>query len=103
LEEKMKKYSEEEKSRWLEEWKHSGISAWSFAKEKGLHRQTFAKWVKNEKETKSSFVEIAADKKQYIQTAHEILIEKGDIKIHLPLSASKIELSTVIETLRAAL
>jgi transposase-like protein len=99
----MKKYSVEEKQKYLEDWKHSGISAWSFAKENGLHRQTYAKWVKNEKETKNSFVEIAADKKQYIQNIHEILIEKGDIKIHLPLSASKIELSTVIETLRAVL
>ena len=51
-------YSKEEKDRWLEEWKGSGKSAWSFAKEKGLQGQTFLKWVKHERETKNGFVEI---------------------------------------------
>ena len=45
-------YSGEEKAKWLEEWKRSGKSAWAYAKEIDVKQQTFAKWVKKEKEGK---------------------------------------------------
>ena len=95
-------YSKEEKGRWLEEWKGSGKSAWSFAKEKGLQGQTFLKWVKHERESKNGFVEIQTKTKSVTQLAG-IIIEKGDIKVHIPLGVSKSEISTVIEGLQAVL
>ena len=47
------RFSKEEKEKMLEEWKQSGKSAWSFAKEKSLSQQTFAKWVRTEKDKKT--------------------------------------------------
>jgi len=89
---------------WLEDWKQSGKSANAYAKENGLVPWTFNKWTKDEKETgtKKDFVEIRTKTKTKTQAA-VILIEKGDVRIHIPLGISNIELSTVIESLRAAL
>ena len=78
------KYSKKEKGIWIEDWKRSGKSVWAYAKENGLIPQTFARWIKLESERKSGFVEIPSELKP-IQ-AHEIRIEKGDIKIYIPLS-----------------
>jgi len=47
------KYSGEERRKHLENWKESGKSAWAYAKESGLKQQTFAKWVKTEKEERT--------------------------------------------------
>ena len=79
------KYSKEERRKHLENWKESGKNAWAYAKENGLKQQTFAKWVKAEKEEESGFVEI----KTKIPQLSEILIEKGDVKIHIPLGLSE--------------
>ena len=95
------KISKEEKTRLLEEWKRSGKSAWAFAKEKGYKQQTFAKWVKAEKETQGGFVEIRQSVKSAINP--EMLIEKGDIRIHIPLGMSSRELSAVIGSIKATL
>ena len=68
-------YSSEEKAGLLEEWRRSGKSISAYAREKGLVRWTFTKWLKAERETKPCFVEVAA------QAAHappqEIRIERG--------------------------
>ena len=72
------RFNKEEKTGWLEEWKLSGKSAWSFAKEKGLKGQTFAKWVKSEK--KNGFIEVHSKPKAVLKTS-EVIIEKGEIKI----------------------
>ena len=50
------KYSKEEKTMWLEDWKQSGKSANAYAKENGLVPWTFNKWTKDE--VKTNFVEI---------------------------------------------
>jgi len=98
------KYSKEERAMWLEDWKQSGKSANAYAKENGLAPWTFNKWTKDEKETgaKRDFVEVRPMAKAKTQGA-AILIEKGDVRIHIPLGISSSELSTVIESLRAAL
>jgi len=98
------RYSKEERAMWLEDWKQSGKSASAYARENGLVPWTFNKWTKDEKETgaKKDFVEIRPKTKTKTQAA-TILIEKGDVRIHIPLGISKIELNTVIESLWAAL
>ena len=80
------KVSKEEKAKWIEDWKRSGKSAWRYAKENDIIPQTFARWVKLEQEDKRSFVEIVVPNEKQTERQHEILIEKGDIKIHIPVS-----------------
>jgi len=94
------KYSKEEKTMWLEDWKQSGKSANAYAKENGLVPWTFNKWTKDEVQT--NFVEIRPKIKTKTQGV-AILIEKGDVKIHIPLGINASELRTVIESLQVTI
>ena len=103
------RYSEEEKTMWLEDWKSSGKSAWAYAKENGINQQTFINWTKAGNETKQNLVEIpavstanAAVVKQQISIP-EILIEKWEVKIYIPLKINHNQLRAVMEGLGAAL
>jgi len=93
------KYSKEEKAMWLEDWQKSGKGAWAYATENGLIPQTFCSWAKKVTEVKTDFVEIRPKIKTRTQGA-TILIEKGDVKIHIPLGINAGELRTVIESLQ---
>jgi transposase-like protein len=100
----MKRYSEEEKGMWLEDWRQSGSSLWAYAKENGLNPQTFSKWVKVEKnQSPQHFVEISPALKEASRYVPEILIEKGSVKIHIPIAINRNELRAVIESLGCAL
>ena len=89
-------YSKEEKAKWLKDWKRSGKKAWTFAKGNGLVPQTFCSWVKRESGKRNSFAEIHA---KTIGPTSGMIIEKGDVKIHIPLGMSRDELRTVMEGL----
>jgi hypothetical protein len=102
LEEEMR-FCKEEKSMWLEDWKESGQSSWSYAKSNGLNPRTFSKWTKSETEVKSSFVEVPAQILKPITEIPKILIEKGDVKIHIPLMIRCNELRAIMEGLGAVL
>jgi len=95
------RFSEEEKKMWLEDWRRSGKSAWAYAKENGLTPQTFVKWSKAE--TKQCFVEVPMQAIQPPTQVPEILIEKGDVKIHIPLCVNRSDMRTVMEALGGAL
>jgi transposase-like protein len=103
-EDKMKKYSEEEKSMWLEDWKASGESASAYAKANGLNPQSLRNWEKAAA-APQNFVEVKAHPAgavpvpESIRYMPEILIEKGDVRIHIPLSINRNELRSVIEGL----
>ena len=101
------KISSEEKAMWLEDWRQSGKSAWAYAKENRLNPQTFAKWAKAETETKPGFVEVPMPVIVPTMNAQahapEILIEKGEVKIHIPMTVGNSGLRAVIESLGAAL
>ena len=103
----MKKYSVEEKAMWLEDREQSGKSAWSYAKSNGLNPQTFVNWTKVKREAEPCFVEvfrqIPAPIMPSVQPAAEILIEKGDVKIHIPINLGRGELRAVLEGLGGAL
>jgi len=99
----MKKYSKEEKAMWLDDWLQSGKRAWAYAKENGLIPQTFMNWTKTKKEANQSFIEVPAMVIQSSQQKPEILIEKGDVKIHIPIILGRNELRAVMEGLGAAL
>ena len=100
--------SSEEKAMWLEDWQQSGKSAWAYAKENGLNQQTFVRWTKATTPTKPYFVEvpvpvIAPAVNAQAAYAPEVLIEKGDVKIHIPIAVGNSGLRAVIESLGAAL
>jgi len=90
-------FSTEEKAMWLEDWRRSGKKAWSYAKENGLIPQTFVSWTK--RENKAGFVEIPAPMIPPANATQEILIEKADIKIHIPVNLDRSELLVVMEML----
>jgi transposase-like protein len=93
------RYSEEEKRMWLEDFQASGKSAWAYAKENGLNLQTLKQWTRPEKEAEASFVEVTPQIINPVRDRHEILIEKGDVRIHIPLAAGCGELRAVMEGL----
>jgi len=97
------KYSEEEKGMWLEDWRQSGKSAWAYAKANGLTPQTFVKWTKTEAAPEACFVEVPAPVIADRQGEPEILIERGEVKIHIPLISGSRELRSVIEWLGRAI
>ena len=96
-------FSAQEKAMWLQDWRNSGKSAWAYAKENGHVPQTFIRWTKAAAESPQPFVEVPAPIMRPLQQTPEILIEKGDIKIHLPLSLSSSALHAVMEGLKAVL
>ena len=96
------KISKEEKELWVEDWQQRGKSAWSYAKANGLNPQTFMNWTKAKKEAEPCFVEVPRQMPMQ-QQPPEILIEKGDVKIHIPLHLGRSELRAVMEGLGGAL
>ena len=95
-------FSTEEKAMWLDDWKQSGKSAWAYANENGLNPQTFSRWTKAGTESRNNFVELSPQVIQPIQYPQEILIEKGDVKIHIPLSIASKELHAIFRALAEA-
>jgi hypothetical protein len=95
-------YSNEEKAMWLEDWKKSGKSAWAYAKEAGIVPQTFVGWTKLRTSNKHRFVEVTAKAKPTLQDAQVISIEKGGVKIHVPMNISNGQLRMIIDVLGSA-
>jgi hypothetical protein len=94
----MKKYSAEEKEMWLEDWKGSGKSLTAYALENKLNPQTLRNWTK-EKAVPQGFVEIVPTAEKSMPGIPEILIEKGEIKIHIPIAINRNDLRAVIQSL----
>ena len=95
------KFSEEEKAMWLEDWRLSGKKAWTYARENGLIPQTFAGWTKVKTANAPCFVEVPA-KVIPVESKQEILVEKGGLKIHIPLMIDSSELRAIIGALAGA-
>jgi transposase-like protein len=79
-------FSTEEKEKRLEDWKQSGEKPWTYARKNGLIPQTLCRWIKQKSPKISGFVELPVQVKPKPEQQCEILVEKGDIKIHIPLS-----------------
>ena len=95
------RFSKEEKAMWLEDWRQSGKNVWTYAKENGLIPQTLARWANAKEESKPCFVEVPT-KVIPVDLRQEILIEKGEVKIHIPLTVSSAELQAIISALAGA-
>jgi hypothetical protein len=96
------KFSEEEKTMWLTDWHASGKSAWAYAKANGLNPQTFNNWTKPKPENQTGLIEVPAIITQAQHSTDEILIEKGDVRIHIPVSIGSMELRTIFGALRGS-
>jgi len=96
-------YNLEEKTKWLDNWQKSRKSAWVYAKENNLSPQTFLKWTRNRSVKKNGFVQIPKTIMAVSRQEPEILIEKGDVKIHIPFEPVRTELRSLLEVLRQAL
>jgi transposase-like protein len=94
----MKRYSEEEKEMWVEDWKESGMSLAAYARSNELNGQSLRNWTK-EKRGQHNFVEITPAVERSIASMPEILIEKGDVRIHIPIAIDRNDLRTVIQSL----
>ena len=93
-------FSREEKAMFLEDWKRSGKRAWTYAKENGLIPQTFCSWVKRAEGKKTTgFIEVSKQLIQPIDESHRMIIETGQIKIHIPLTVCSAELQTIISVI----
>ena len=99
------RYSEEEKAMRLDGWRQSGMSTWAYAKANGLNPQTLVKWVKGKPEHKACFVEIPtlAVQPTPCLPMPEILVEKGEVRIRIPLTIGRGEMRMVMEMLGAVL
>jgi hypothetical protein len=95
-------YSKDEKAALLEGWRHSGKSISAYVNEKGLVRWTFTKWIKAERDLKSRLVEVPARVVKTALRMPEILVERGDVRIHIPSGIGCDELRAVMEGLGAA-
>jgi hypothetical protein len=70
--------------------------------------QTFKNWTRTKSEVKQCFVEVTSDPVSLplvksTTNMPGILIEKGDVKIHIPLLIGRMELRAVMEGLGAVL
>jgi transposase-like protein len=95
----MTRYSLEEKAKMLEGWRSSGKGVWEYARAIGVKGQTFSKWVKKETGSRQ-FVEIKPKIRAEMRIPPEIIVERGEIRVRLPLGTGGEELRTVIELLR---
>jgi transposase-like protein len=93
------KVSKEEKAMWIEDWKRSGKKAWTYARENGLVPQTFTGWIQRETKNELGIVEVTAQATASMRNEQEILIEKGEIKIHIPVGIGCNELRTIFGAL----
>jgi hypothetical protein len=97
-------YKIEDKKRFVAEWARSKVSRRKYSQKVGVGYGTFAKWckkyflVKAEKRKGSGFVEVS--EKIFDNQRSEIVIEFGEIKIYLPISAAFNEITTVLEAAR---
>jgi hypothetical protein len=96
------KYSKEEKAMWLEDWRVSGKSANAYAKENGLIPWTFTKWTKEEAVVSKGFTEVPMLAMAFQQTL-EVVIERGELRIHIPATLSSAQMQNIIEGLRKTL
>ena len=97
------RFSKEEKNMWLEDWRQSGKKAHRYAKENGLIPWTFIRWTKEEAETNQRFVEVPVQSMLLPGKITEILIEKGELKIHVPVGLGGKDLRSVMERIGAML
>jgi transposase-like protein len=81
-----RRYSAEEKAKWVEGWKASGQTRGAYAQEQGLKPGTLSKWTL---ESQAGFVEVKRKPGTNFLCHKEIVVEKGGIRVLLPQEISE--------------
>jgi len=95
-----KRYTKREQQEHLENWEEGGMSKNAYAIASGISPRTFIGWTwRTEKPTKKkqNFVEIK--KAMLVDPPRDMVIERGDITIRLPLTVGMKEMQTVFMAL----
>ena len=94
----MRNYTNAERQEHLEKWKNSALSKAAYAKSVGIYPTTFYTWIRGKPGRKvQDFIEISTQVMQ--KTSHDLVIEKGNLIIRIPLSVGAKELHTVFTVL----
>jgi len=97
----MKNYTEQEKQKHLEDWKCGTLSKAAYAKSVGIQPTTFYAWSRGTDNGIKDFVEVK--QKILAATQPEIVIEKGNAIIRVPMTADKNDLQTFFDVLLGVL
>jgi type III secretory pathway component EscR len=89
----MKIYTEKERYEHIEKWKAEDLSKAAYAKSTGIHPTTFYKWTRGQENEKQCFVEVHGEK--ISNSIQEIVIEKDNLIIRVPVSLSIKELQSI--------
>ena len=82
----------------VRKWQQSGQSKNAYALKAGINPRTFIGWTwEREKKKKAGFVEIP--QKVFAAATEEMIIEKGSIRVLLPLTIGVEKLQTVFSAL----
>ena len=94
----MKQYTRKEREEHLEKWKAGNLSKSQYATEAGILKTTFYSWAHGQvqKEAKG-FVEVRTEEPVY--GYERMVVEKGTVKIHIPLSAKEEDLRKIVNAL----
>ena len=96
---KYRKYSREEKEAFTAEWQEAGINRTAFARTHGINIQTFMNWTKGNKAESRKFVQLALPCK--CKEDGQIIIEKGNMRILLPLQTESEVLSRIFRSMES--
>jgi transposase-like protein len=93
----MRNYTEAERLEHVESWKSGKLSRAAYAKSAGIVPTTFYTWIRHAESKGQNFVEI--DRRIIPGNTQDMVIERGSIRICLPVSTGKKELQTIFEAL----
>ena len=93
----MKKYSRTEREKHLKNWENGTLSRAGYAKSAGIRMTTFYKWTQDLDKPKQGFVKINRNK--ITGNFENIIFEKNNIVLSIPITAGLEELKTVFEAL----
>jgi transposase-like protein len=97
----MTQYNSEERTAHLNEWEKSGKSVMEYCRENNIRSTTFYGWTKHSRKKKSQkeipFVELKS--KPRMRPPQNIILEKNDLKIHIPADLSTADLKPLLKLL----
>ncbi len=96
----MIQYSDSERQVFLQEWKKSGKSIQKYCRENNIRPTTFYGWTKSRKGTlkkESQFIEIKSA--AVLTHSRNIILEKNDLKIHIPSDMTMNDLKPLFKIL----
>jgi hypothetical protein len=95
------KYTKEQRTTLLQQWRISGKSRFVFCTENGINPNTFQYWKEREKKECQTvnLVEITHSAKTCISDNVAILIEAGSLRITLPASIGPSGIETILKTI----